>query len=228
MRRWENNLAYRWAQVALEATAHDTERFKPRPTVTSRYLALVFVSMFDAWSRYNEKAIPVYLTKVDRRPGAELNLRNKEIAISFAAYRALSEYYFSDTLMLKKYMSDFGFDPENKSTDPSTPEGIGNLAAMAVIEARRNDGSNQYGAETGSNGTSYFDYLNYKPVNTADENKEVSRWQPKYFYDGKGGKVAPGCLTPFWQKVKPIALKSADQFRPGPPPSIGSAQLSRK
>src|SRR5690349_21104640 len=134
----KNNLAYRWAEVALEATAHDTERFKPRPTVTSRYLALVFVSMFDAWSRYDEKAIPVYLSKVDRRPDAEQNDRNKEIAISYAAYRALSEYYFSDTIMLKKYMSDFGFNPENRSTDVSTPEGIGNLAAMAVIEARRN------------------------------------------------------------------------------------------
>jgi hypothetical protein len=51
------------------------------------------------------------------------------------------------------------------------------------------------------------------------------KWQPKYFSDGKGGKYAPGCLTPHWDKVKTISIKSADQFRPGPPPALGSEQL---
>jgi hypothetical protein len=57
---------------------------------------------------------------------------------------------------------------------------------------------------------------------------DPNRWQPKYFSDGKGGFYAPGCLTPFWDKVKPIALKSGDQFRPGPPPMIGSEQLKEE
>ena len=39
---------------------------------------------------------------------------------------------------------------------PTTPEGIGNLAAKTVIEARINDGSNQTGNMTGSNGKSLF------------------------------------------------------------------------
>lgn len=224
----QHNLAYRWADIALEATAHDTERFKPRPTVTSRYLALVFVSMFDAWTRYNEKAVPVYLHDVERRPTNEQKEQNKETAVSYAAYRALCEYYFSDTSMLRNYMIGFGYDPDNHSTDPSTPEGIGNLAAAAVIEARRNDGSNQYGAEVGSEGNPYFDYSKYQPVNTPDESKQIERWQPKYFADEKGGKFAPACLTPFWNRVKPVALASADQFRPGPPPAIGSEQLKQE
>ncbi len=54
------NIAYKWGQMALTATANDTEKFKPRPTITSRYLGLIFVSVFDAWSRYDEKAIPVF------------------------------------------------------------------------------------------------------------------------------------------------------------------------
>jgi len=221
----KNNYAYRWAEVALAATAHDTEHFKPRPTVTSRYLGLVFVTIFDAWSRYDAKAIPVYLENVERRPAEEQLPRNKEVAISFAAYRALREYYYTDTLMFRQFMIELGLDPDNTSLNPATPEGIGNLAARAVIKARRNDRSNQYGNENGSNGTPYFDYLKYQPVNSADENLHINQWQPKYFSDGKGGKVAPGCLTPFWQKVKPVALKSADQFRSGPPPLVGSAQL---
>ena len=72
------NVAYKWGGMALEATALDTERFKPRPTITSRFLGLIFTAVFDAWSRYDEKAIPVYLEGVDRRPVAEQSLENKE------------------------------------------------------------------------------------------------------------------------------------------------------
>jgi len=222
------NVAYKWGKMALDATASDTERFKPRPTITSRYLGLIFVSIFDAWSRYDEQALPVYLENVDRRPPKEQNLKNKEIAISYAAFGAMKEYYYSDTEMFREFMVELGLDPDNISLDPTTPAGIGNLAAKAVIEARKNDGSNQYGEVEGSNGEPYFDYTSYDPVNSADENTDINRWQPKYFSDGKGGQYAPGCLTPFWQKVQPIALKSADQFRPGPPPMVGSKQLEKE
>ena len=74
-------------------------------------------------------------------------------------------------------------------------------------------------------GIAYGDYTGYLPVNSADEMKDVCRWQPKYFSDGKGGKFAPGCLTPHWGKVIPIALDSASQFRSPPPPKIGSKEL---
>ena len=223
-----NNLAYRWSQIAVAAQANDTEKFRPRPTVTSRYLALVFVSIFDAWSRFDETAIPVYLNGVERRPPNEFDLKNKQIAISYAAYRALNEYYFSDKEMFKNFMVELGLDPNNESLDPTTPEGIGNLAAKAVIEARKGDGSNQYGEEEGSNGKPYYNYVGYEPVNSADINVDPNRWQPKYFSDGKGGKIAPICLTPFWDKVKPVALKSGDQFRPAPPPMVGSEQLKKE
>ena len=121
--------------MTLDLTANDTERFKPRPTVTSRILALVWTSIFDAWSRYDDKATPVYLTNVERQPVAERTLKNKEIAISYAAYRAMLEYYFSDSLLLKNKMIELGLDPADRSEDPTTPIGIGNLAAKAVIEA---------------------------------------------------------------------------------------------
>lgn len=222
------NIAYKWGQMALTATASDTEKFSPRPTITSRYLGLIFVSIFDAWSRYDEKAIPVYLKDVDRRPENECTLKNKEIAISYAAFRAMSEYYYSDKALFADFMKELGLDPNNNSLDPNTPQGIGNLAAKAVIKARKGDGANQYGEEDGSNGEPYFNYVGYEPVNSADNNVDPNRWQPKYFSDGKGGSFAPGCLTPYWDKVKPIALSSGDQFRPGPPPMIGSEQLEKE
>lgn len=125
-------------------------------------------------------------------------------------------------------MRELGLDPNNTSLDPKTPEGIGNLAAKAVIMARKGDGSNQEGEELGSNGTPYFNYIKYEPVNTPDENLDINRWQPKYFSDGNGGKYVPVCLTPFWGKVKPIALKSGNQFRPVSPPLVGSEQLKKE
>lgn len=222
------NIAYKWGYMALTAQANDTEKFKPRPTVTSRYLGLIFVSIFDAWSAYDLNAIPVYLNDSTKRPINEHTLDNKEIAISYAAFRTLNEYYFSDKDLFSDFMRDLGLDPTNQSLDPNTPEGIGNLAAKAVIEARKGDGSNQYGEEEGSQGEPYFNYVGYEPVNSADSNVDPNRWQPKYFSDGAGGSYAPGCLTPFWDKVKPIALKSGDQFRPEPPPMIGSQQLEKE
>jgi hypothetical protein len=140
----------------------------------------------------------------------------------------MMEYYWADSSLWKQQMTELGFDPENNSLDPATPEGIGNLAARSVIEARKNDGANQYGDMEGSDGTAYSDYTGYQPVNDPDNNVDLIRWQPKYFSDDKGGKFAPGCLTPQWPKVKPLLLDSASQFRSPPPPAIGSEQLARE
>jgi hypothetical protein len=212
-----SNLAYKWAQISLELTARDTERFRPRPTVTSRMLALVWTAAFDAWSRYDEHATPVYLTNVSRQPYEARTISNKEKAISYALYRTMRTYYFADSALLRQKMKELGFDPNDRSVDPNTPQGIGNRAAMSVIVARMDDGANQVGQ--------YADYTGYQPVNTADELKAVERWQPKYFSDGSGGRFAPQCLTPHWPKVKPLMLESSSQFRSVPPPAIGSSQL---
>ncbi len=225
---WEGNRAYAIGKIALEATARDTERNQPRPTVTSRYLGLIFTAMFDAWSRYDKSAVPVYLSGIERQKAHLHTEQNKAIAISYAAFHTLKEYYPADSLYFQEQMIEFGLDPNGISSNPNTPEGIGYLAAQAVIEARRNDGANQYGEAPGSQGIPYFDYTGYFPVNDADELTDLERWQPKYFETEEGERFAPGCLTPFWPQVKPITLDSASEFRPGPPPSLGSAQLIRE
>ncbi len=222
------NVAYQWAKMALTATANDTDRNKPRPTVTSRYLGLIFVSIFDAWSRYDAKATPVFLTKVDRRPTQERSLKNKEMAISYAAYHTLMEYYPADSILYKQLMIQLGYLPNNSSNNPKSAQGIGQMAAQATIDKGKHDGSNQYGEEEGSGGTPYYNYTHYNPVNNVDTLTDPNRWQPKYFSDGKGGQFAPVCLTPYWHKVKPIGLQSAHQFRPGPPPLFGSEQLKNE
>lgn len=80
---WEGNRAYAIGEIALEATARDTERNSPRPTITSRYLGLIFTAVFDAWSRYDDTAEPVYLTEIERQEVSARTEENKAIAISY-------------------------------------------------------------------------------------------------------------------------------------------------
>jgi hypothetical protein len=223
----ENNLAYKWCKLALTATANDTERFRPRPTVTSRMLALVFVSIFDAWSAYDSDAIPMFMTGVEKRPANEHTLNNKEKAISYAAYFALNEYFYSDSVLFDNFMDSLGYNPRIVSTNLNDADAIGMKAAQDVIEARKNDGSNQYGNNPNAP-VPYGDYTNYIPKNTADKNVSILNWQPKYFADGKGGKFCPSCLTPYWGNVKTLALDSSSEFRSPPPPAIGSDQLNQE
>lgn len=223
-RRGRENIAYVWGGVALEATANDTENNKPRPTVNSRMLALPMVAQFDAWSRYDSAAVPVYL-KADRRPEGERTEANKEEAISYAMARALTAVYPADSQLFADQLAALGYDPTYLALDPATPAGLGNLAARTVIEARRHDGSNMFGDHPNAD-TLYGDYTHYGPVNPAGRINDIDRWQPKYFEEeGSGRRYAPGCLSPFWQHVRPLFLDSASQFRPPPPPMMGDPKL---
>ncbi|MCB0811841.1 MAG: haloperoxidase, partial [Flavobacteriales bacterium] len=110
MERGAANVAYIWGGVALEATANDTENNKPRPTVNSRMLALPMVAQFDAWSRYDSLAVPVFL-KAERRPVAEHTEANKEEAISYAMARALTSVYPADSQLFADQLTALGYDP---------------------------------------------------------------------------------------------------------------------
>ncbi len=214
----EQNAAYRWLEVAQEAAARDVDANGARPTVLSRQFALWATAMYDAWTAYDERAVPVYASAALRRPRAEHTLENKTVAIGFASYRALVGVFPQDEAWLTERMREQGFDPSNATLDPSTPAGIGNLAARALLEARRRDGSNQYGDEPGSSGAPYSDSTGYAPVNSPERIVDPDRWQPITFTRPDGSRFTPGFLTPHWFKVAPLLLERADQFRPGPPP----------
>jgi len=218
--------AYRWVEVLLEASGRDAVHHSPRPTVLSRTDAVVLTAMYDAWAAYDDKAVGTRLGGKLRRPQGERTLANKEKAIAFAAYRALLFVYAEDGAWIREQFTGMGFDPNDASTDVTKPSGIGNVAAQAVIDYRRHDGSNQLGDEPGSDGTPYSDYTGYKPVNTPAKLDQPIRWLPIPFSDGKGGTVSPGYLSAQWGDVKPFALERSDQFRPPPPPAWGSPRLN--
>ncbi len=212
------SLAYIWLDIAEEATARDVDRYGARPTIVSRTLAIWATAMYDAWAAYDPQAVGSRLGGGLRRPRAEHTLDNKKTAISYASYRALLFVYPESRDFLTAEMKKMGYDPNLVSTDPKRPEGIGNLAAQAVIEYRKNDGANQLGNEAGGDGQPYTDYTYYQPVNLPDKVIDPDRWQPITFTLPDGKHITPGFLTPHWYRVKPFALETSAQFRPGPPP----------
>ena len=220
--------AYDWLDIALEATAREHERNAPRPTIGSRMLFIITNSMYDAWAAYDDKAVGTQLGSTLRRPQSERTEENKRIAIAYATYRAMLDLFGDDKDWLDEQMRKNGYDPNNNTKDATTPEGIGNVAAAAVIEYRHTDGANQLGDEEGSNGKPYSDYTFYRPVNPWNKIIDPDCWQPIEFTLADSKKVTPGFLTPHWYRVKSFGLERSDMFRPAPPPKVGSEELKKE
>lgn len=210
-----------------EATLQSIRDTKPGPTLVARYLAVVHTCTYEAWAAYDAKAVGTRLGGTLRRPPAERTLANKNEAVSYAAYRALVDLFPQpqEVASATALMTSLGFDPNNTSTEPTTPAGIGNLAAQAVLDFRHHDGSNQLGdLHPGP----YTDYTGYTPVNDPDHINDPDRWQPLRVSDGHGGTVVQKYTTPFWGLVTPFALESISMFRPVPCALYGQARYVKQ
>ncbi|MGA0060152.1 MAG: vanadium-dependent haloperoxidase [Planctomycetota bacterium] len=218
--------AYRWLDAVLDAAARDVERVGAMPTILSRQMAIPMTAMFDAWAAYDDVAVGTTYGGGLRRPPAERTRINQEEAMAYAVFRTAVDQLPHFAADLEAVMRVEGYDPALVTRDPTRPAGIGHLVADAILAARHGDGANQLGDEPGGAAEPYADYTMYRPVNPPDRIHDPDRWQPIPFDDGAGGQVVLGFLTPHWYRVRPFALDSADQFRPGPPPLVGSEQLA--
>ena len=208
-----DNVVIAWNKTLLNAIS----AAKLGPPMTARAIAIVQTAAFDAWAAYDSKAVGTRLGGQLRRPVAERTRSNKEIAISYAAYRALLDLYPAQSATFRQAMLERGLDPDDSSIDTTTPQGIGNVAAQAVITFRHGDGSNQLGdLHPGA----YSDYTGYIPVNTPDRVVDPSQWQQLRFANG----AAPDYIAPHWGSVVAFSLTSGAQFRPAGPPTFGSAK----
>lgn len=204
-----------WNNAALEAIRVT----RPGPSIAARDLAILQTGVFDAWAAYDSEAVGTQLGDTLRRPASEHTLENKNEAISYAAYRTLTDLFPSQASAFNNVMTSLGYTPTDTSTDSTTASGIGNLAAQTLLDFRHHDGSNQLGdLHPGA----YSDYTGYKPVNTPDQINDPDRWQPLRVPNGNGGFVVQNYVTPFWSKVTPFAMTSGDQFRP----SVGPKTLT--
>src|ERR1051325_4044050 len=147
----DKSAAYQWLEIALETVAREHVRNSPRPTVSSRMFGIVVTSMYDAWAAYDEKAVGTQLGGKLRRPASERTEANKAKAIAYAVYRSLLYICPEDEQFITEQMRKKGFDPKDKSTDTRTPQGVGNVAAAAVIEYPRHDRAHQRVHEWRSN-----------------------------------------------------------------------------
>jgi tRNA 2-thiocytidine biosynthesis protein TtcA len=132
-----------WDRAVQQAVINTS----PGPTVASRAYGIVHTAIFDAWAAYDPEAIATQLGDELQRPEEEITEANKQEAMSYAAYRVLSELFPSQVEIFNELMAELGFDPNNKTTDTSTAAGIGNVSAEALLNFRRNDNSNQFGTD---------------------------------------------------------------------------------
>ena len=203
-----------WNKVALA----EVRLAKQGPPVVARSLAIAHTCIYVAWASYSDKALGAVVGDTLRRPAAQRQVANQKEAISYAAYGCLRNLFPLGESRLRAAMATMGYNPDNLSTDTSTPAGLGNRVALAVIDSRRHDGSNQYGDLAPG---AYKDYTGYVSQNSSlpfctpqslvcapliinDEYK----WQALYNDMG----TLQNFIVPHWERVKPFALTSADQL----------------
>jgi hypothetical protein len=201
-----DNVTLQWSQTHLQAIRNT----RTAPMIAARSLAIMHTAMFDAWAAYDTVAVGTRLGGSLRRPVGEHTQANKEKAISFAAYRTLVDLYPTQVALFDSQMASLGFNPQDTSTDTTTPTGVGNVAAAEVIAFRHHDGSNQLGDLSPG---AYSDYTMYMPVNGPDKLRDPNRWQPLRAANGQ----VQTFLTPHWQFVTPFAFTSGSELRPPSP-----------
>jgi hypothetical protein len=220
--------AYRWIEIILEASARRVDRTIAKPTVISREMVISITAMYDAWACYDAKAVTTRHGGKLRRPAAERNAANQEKAIGYAVIRALEFVFPEDLAWVHETAKKMGVDVSKKTTDVTTPIGLGNAVAAALIAYREKDGANQSGNDPGGNGKPYSDTTGYEPARAPGEEQDPDRWMPIEFSDGKGGRVTPGPLTPHWKHVKTVALDNLEQFHMPGPPKADSERMKKE
>jgi hypothetical protein len=221
-----------WNQAALQGVRDS----KLGPPMVARALAIVHTCVFDAWAAYDHQAVGTRLGGALRRPPRERTLANMSTAISFGAYRAAVDLFPGDRAsVFDPLMRRLGYDPASTTDDITTPAGVGNVAARAVLEFRHRDGANQLGDEPGGKpGVAYADYTGYQPASDPMDLRpgvkfdpatvhDPNRWQRLRYIDVSGADFTQPFVGAQWQHVTPFALTTVAQLRsPTGPAKYGS------
>jgi hypothetical protein len=191
-----DNVILKWNEMLLEAVRKHPAQ--TGPTITARALGILHTATYDAWAAYDAKAKGTMFGSTLRRPAGERTLPNKEKAISYAAFRVLTDLFppgppplhpFIGTgpgqVNFASLITSRGWDPNDTTTDTTKPQGVGNVVAAALLNFRHHDGSNQLGDEpartTPDPSKRYANYVPYTAVNGWGDNNvtDVWRWQPQ-------------------------------------------------
>jgi PAP2 superfamily len=227
-----SNVVLAWNNAALQGI-RDTKLGAP---MAARVLAIVHTCMYDAWAAYDDRAVGTQLHDALRRPLAERTVANKERAVSYAAYRALTDVLpADDASVYSPLMRRLGYDPSDTTTDIEAPAGIGSVSCAAVLEFRHHDKANQLGDLAPG---AYSDWSGYEPANKPSPvpprlpATDPNRWQPLVYVNATGDLVSQSFLVPQWCFVAPFALIKGGELRetlkPFTPATYGSAEYQRQ
>ena len=131
------------------------------PTVAARALGMLHTATYDAWEAYNPTARSTLPNGIpEPQPSSSLAAKSK--AISYAAYRVLSDLFpFRRLSHYVPQMNALGYDPNDNSDQHLTPQGVGNVAAQKVIDFRHGDNSNQTRNDNGTPSNPDDDFNTY-------------------------------------------------------------------
>ncbi len=225
----EWSVARRWDEALLDAI----RRALPAPTVHARNLFHTSVAMWDAWAAYDETAMG-YL--VDEKATAADVPAARDEAISYAAYRVLTERYIrsvggSESLSeFADLMDALCYPLDVTTTEGDSPAAVGNRIAAAIIAYGKTDGANEDGG---------YAATDYTPVNppllvasSGTTMTDPNRWQPlqiEHMISQNGIPVTNGvqqAIGPHWGHVRSFALPpdtgNGAPIDPGPPPHLGN------
>ncbi len=226
------SVARQWDEEALSAIRIDL----PRPPVHARNLYYLSAAMWDAWVAYDEEGDAV----IAPEPKRAAIQPEREVAVSYAAYRVLSHLYSLSVSAavtqphLDARMATLGLDKDFTATDGDTPAALGNRVASAVLAHALLDGANEAQNYTDPTYTPVNEPLIVKQPGTVMS--DPNRWQPLAldFQVSQNGIPIPGKIQVFtgsqWNDVQPFALTRANAgdvyIDPGPPPQLGDAEFT--
>ncbi len=200
-----------WNEIALDSTAIDHTPVDPAsgenplrfgqhfgPVQAGRAMAIVHIAMFDA-SNTLDGRFHSYDTLTKPRGATSLDR-----AIAQAAHDTLVWLYPYQQARLDALLAEDVSTMPGPKASLDRGADLGAAAAAAIIVKRTNDGSE----------------LPEQNVGTGPDDFHV---------DPAPGKWSPDPVSGFqftlgarWPQVKPFVIARADQFRPGPPPALGS------
>jgi hypothetical protein len=224
------NSQYSMARVWCDATLFAIRKDFARPPVHARNLHHISVAMYECWAVYQTEA-ETYIFGKDSLLTCKFvgipkpfNLaKDRDIAISFAAYRIIEQRFKTSpnyALILEhiqSIMNGFNYDYKIVSTDykNGSPARLGNAIAKCILD---------HGLADGSNEKDNYAIRYYKPKNKELEPQfpgnpnlvHINNWQPlklKVAVDQNGNPIPSlqKFQSPEWGSVLPFALKNPKQ-----------------
>lgn len=200
--------------IGSEVVIDDISPNASDPSLLLRITAMSSNAWFDAIAPYHPTARGVY-TNIPNRPSSERTDENRNVAMLYASFHVYNSLMPHRLTKWKNMLLDVGLDPEDNSTNLTSPVGIGNLVGKAIVDARENDGMNQLGNEGGClyNCQPYADYTGYKPKNTAYKLRRPSRWQPDILSNNFGKFNVQQFVTAQFGNTKPYTYGKPNRFK---------------